>query len=241
VSPGSEPERDDSGLPPVDVQIPDDARELDFEVQAYRRELRARRRLLRTRRLRGLLGRESMVIPLLICCLVFALISGTLLTLFTATSIDQNLPRQPSGATSASRPSPARAPDLASDLVAVTGKPSPQALGSLRPALVLLVRCSCTATAQYLAGLAASHQVPAYLLYTSGGRVRAEQLARQVGHGVTVASDVSGRLAHGHSGLTAFLVTHGGAVTYEDRLQSTGHLDQLLLAAGVIPASAPHA
>ena len=40
----SEPGRDDSGLPPVNIVIPDDARELDRDVLAYRRELRAQRR-----------------------------------------------------------------------------------------------------------------------------------------------------------------------------------------------------
>lgn len=40
----SDPGRDDGGLPPVNIVVPDDARELDREVLAYRRELRARRR-----------------------------------------------------------------------------------------------------------------------------------------------------------------------------------------------------
>ena len=40
----SEPGRDDGNLPPVNVVIPDDARELDRDVLAYRREMRANRR-----------------------------------------------------------------------------------------------------------------------------------------------------------------------------------------------------
>ena len=44
MNPGSDPDRDDFGLPPVDIVIPDDARELDRDVQAYQRELRALRR-----------------------------------------------------------------------------------------------------------------------------------------------------------------------------------------------------
>ena len=92
MNPGGEPERDDTGLPPVDIEIPDDARELDRDVQAYYRELRARRRHLRSKRFHGLLARDGMVLPLLVCCLIFALVTGTLLTLFTATSIDQGLP-----------------------------------------------------------------------------------------------------------------------------------------------------
>ena len=85
---GGEPERDDFGLPPVDIEIPDDARELDRDVQAYHREQRALRRHLRRRRLRGPLSSEGMVMPLLAGCLVFALIAAVLLTVFTATSSD---------------------------------------------------------------------------------------------------------------------------------------------------------
>ena len=86
MSPGGEPERDDTGLPPVDIEIPDDARELDRDVQAYYRELRAQRRAQRRLRLRSNLGRDGVVLPLLACCLILALITGTLLTVFTATS-----------------------------------------------------------------------------------------------------------------------------------------------------------
>jgi hypothetical protein len=102
VNPGGEPERDDTGLPPVDIEIPDDARELDRDVQAYFRELRAERRRRRRRRWHGSLARDGIVLPLLACCLVLALITGTLLTIFTATS-DQNLV-SPMGTGTASNP-----------------------------------------------------------------------------------------------------------------------------------------
>jgi hypothetical protein len=103
VNPGGEPERDDTGLPPVDIEIPDDARDLDRDVQAYYREQRARRRQQRGLRLRGSLARDGIVLPLLACCLILALITGTLLTVFTATS-DQILPG-PAGGKAAARPS----------------------------------------------------------------------------------------------------------------------------------------
>ena len=74
MNPGSEPDRDDFGLPPVDIQIPDDARELDRDVQAYLRELRALRRRDRVSRLRGPLARDGMVLPLLAGCLILALV-----------------------------------------------------------------------------------------------------------------------------------------------------------------------
>jgi hypothetical protein len=96
VNPGSEPERDDTGLPPVDIEIPDDARELDRDVQSYYREQRALRRHRRSVRLRGALGKEGIVLPLLACCLILALITGTLLTVFSATS-DVGRPGKPGG------------------------------------------------------------------------------------------------------------------------------------------------
>ena len=94
MNPGGEPERDDTGLPPVDIEIPDDARELDRDVQAYYRELRAERRRQRRHRFHGVLARDGIVLPLLACCLILALITGTLLTVFTATS-DQGLTGMP--------------------------------------------------------------------------------------------------------------------------------------------------
>jgi hypothetical protein len=89
VNPAGEPERDDTGLPPVDIDIPDDARELERDVQAYYREQRAQRRRARRLRIFGSLAKDGIMVPLLACCLILALITGTLLTVFTATS-DQN-------------------------------------------------------------------------------------------------------------------------------------------------------
>jgi hypothetical protein len=105
VNPGGEPERDDTGLPPVDIEIPDDARELDRDVQAYFRELRAERRSQRRRRLHPGLSKDGVVLPLLACCLILALITGTLLTVFTATS-DQNLVPPAAGRASPNRSAP---------------------------------------------------------------------------------------------------------------------------------------
>src|SRR5437870_3033516 len=82
VNIGGDPGRDDYGLPPVDVEIPDDARELDRDVQAYHRELRAQRWRRRTRRLAAPLTRDGMVMPLLAGCLALTLLAGTLLTVF---------------------------------------------------------------------------------------------------------------------------------------------------------------
>jgi hypothetical protein len=84
VNIGGDAGRDDYGLPPVDIEIPDDARELDRDVQAYHRELRAQRWRRRTHRLAGPLARDGMVLPLLAGCLALTLLAGTLLTVFSS-------------------------------------------------------------------------------------------------------------------------------------------------------------
>jgi hypothetical protein len=76
-----DPGHDDYGLPPVDVVIPDDARELERDLIAYRRELRRERRQDRLRRVWRPFGRFGVAVPLLAGAVLVALISGTLLTL----------------------------------------------------------------------------------------------------------------------------------------------------------------
>lgn len=81
---GGEPAHDDYGLPRVDIEIPDDARELDRDVQAYHRELRALRRMERSKRWRAPLRKSGMLVPLIAGCLVLAMIGGMVLTMFSA-------------------------------------------------------------------------------------------------------------------------------------------------------------
>lgn len=80
---GGDPGRDDYGLPPVDIEIPDDARELDQDVHAYHRELRSRRRRMLAKKVYGPLASDGMVLPLLAGCLALTLLAATLLTVFT--------------------------------------------------------------------------------------------------------------------------------------------------------------
>jgi hypothetical protein len=87
VEPGNDPGRDEYGLPPVDVEIPDDARDLDRDVQAYYRELRARRRRVRIRRVTGPLTRHGMVLPLVAACLALTLLTGSLLTVLSGRQV----------------------------------------------------------------------------------------------------------------------------------------------------------
>jgi hypothetical protein len=69
--------------PPLDIQIPDDARELDREVLAYHRELRAKRRRNRLRRLAGPFAGRGTVLPLLASILAVCLVAGAMLSVAT--------------------------------------------------------------------------------------------------------------------------------------------------------------
>jgi hypothetical protein len=184
VSPGSEPGRDDNGLPPVDVEIPDDARELDRDVQAYRRELRAVRRQERRTRWHRSLGKDDIVLPLLACCLILALIAGTLLTVFTTTS-EQGLTGMPGSGTNSALPAgPGRGvPQI------VSSSPLPRAditvdgvgqvrLDALSRAMLVLVPpgCDCGSTLAWLADVAASARATAYVIYNQQTQAEVQRL-----------------------------------------------------------------
>jgi hypothetical protein len=72
--------------PPLDIQVPDDARELDRDVLAYHRELRAQRRRHRLRRLAGPFApfaAHGSVMPLLASILAVCLVAGAMLSVAT--------------------------------------------------------------------------------------------------------------------------------------------------------------
>ncbi|MFV2172196.1 hypothetical protein ACFHW2_07245 [Actinomadura sp. LOL_016] len=77
-----DPDPDDYGLPRVDVVVPDDARELDRDVLAYRREERRRRRRARVHRVTRPLTRFGIAVPIIAGALLVALVSGVLMTAF---------------------------------------------------------------------------------------------------------------------------------------------------------------
>jgi hypothetical protein len=223
VNLGGEPERDDSGLPPVDIEIPDDARELDRDVQAYRREMRARRRRERRMRLHAPLTRDGVVLPLLASCLVLALIAGTLLTVFTAgPNGEGDLPRQPnaaasnpvsssrsgSPAASSGANSPAAGPSdspiaATSKQKLPTGSISYQGhrvalaflLDSHRSLVIALIpaTCNCTATVRQLVNQVHKAGLQPYLVSAMGQLSKIQKLAPQVPKAV-IAMDATGVL-----------------------------------------------
>ena len=80
MNPGGGSGRDE---PPLDIQIPDDARELDRDVLAYHRELRAKRRRSRVRRLAGPRPGHGTLMPLLASILAVCLVAGAMLSVAT--------------------------------------------------------------------------------------------------------------------------------------------------------------
>lgn len=196
---GGDPGWDEYGLPPVDIEIPDDARELDRDVQAYHRELRAQRWRRRTRLLQGPMGRDGMVLPLLAGCLALTLLAGTLLTVFNAGPMT----------TSAGRVGR----QLPDGVVLVAGEQEP--LRTLRGLVLALVppRCRCAHLRQ-LAAEADTAGVSIYIVGTHGIQVTA--LAKQAGQAATHAvEDIENALANAYHPvtLTAVLVSADGSVT----------------------------
>jgi hypothetical protein len=219
VSRGGEPERDDYGLPPVDIEIPDDARELDRDVQAYHRELRALRRQRLLRRLGGPIARDGMVLPLLASCLALTLLAGTLLTMFTTRRADAPVTQSqtPTSPQSASPGVGAIDGPLPSGSVLADGKAVP--LSSVRPAVLALVPagCHCAAAAREVSRQAGEAGVAVYLIAVDRRSVsQVKAMAPALGKTATikVASDTHGALtgAYHPSGLTVVLVDQIGSV-----------------------------
>ncbi|GAA4234604.1 hypothetical protein GCM10022254_39820 [Actinomadura meridiana] len=133
---GAEP--DDYGLPRVDVVVPDDARELEHDVVAYRREERRRRRRERFRRVGRPLTRFGVAIPIIAGALLVAMLSGVLMTAFGP----RPAPR-PTGAQLAPRPSasPGKIGGLlpAGNIDLVTGERTPKQVRDMRPAVVAIL------------------------------------------------------------------------------------------------------
>jgi hypothetical protein len=228
VNVGGDPGRDDYGLPPIDVVIPDDARELDRDVQAYQRELRARRRRQRARRLRGPLTRDGMVLPLLAGCLILALITSTLLIMFaadqtgmpdlgghTATGASANQRQR----TAPSRPAAGQLGGPLPEAAIVLGGRTVQlrSITAARPSVLALIPqiCPCVPALRELRLQAAQAHVALYLVGTGGDQKQVALLAARAGQTPAgVGEDVHNVLAPAYDqlGLTAILVLRGGAV-----------------------------
>jgi hypothetical protein len=187
VNAGGDPGRDDYGLPPVGIEVPDDARELARDVLAYHRELRSLRRRRLARRFYGPLTRDGMVLPLLAGCLALTLVAATLLTVFTAGQPMVSLrPSRPVRSAAGAGPSspPARpGAALVDTILFAAGEP--ESLNALPGPVVVLAlippRCRCLPGLKELTIQATRAKALIYLVGVHGTAVRA--LAAELGLG----------------------------------------------------------
>jgi hypothetical protein len=190
VSFASEPGRDDGSLPPVNIEVPDDARELARDVIAYHRELRSRRRreqmaqVLRPLVRAGLI-RHWTIFPLIAACVALSMIVGAMLSIRPASA----------PVTSATPPA---ATNLPPDTVKLGGGFVPAS--SLAGSVLVLIppTCGCGAVLSGIARQAATARVPVYFVYAAGSAAylaRTANLTADYGDGVArTVYDISGLL-----------------------------------------------
>jgi hypothetical protein len=209
VSFASEPGRDDGNLPPVNVVIPDDARELDRDVLAYRREQRAKRRRQRLMRLfrpfrLPEFGGQAAIIPLIAACLAISLVGGALLSIFTmspASAPTLNAPRS-SGQPAAQH---GELTELPLGTVQLNGRPV-QVRSLVTSAIALVpANCGCDAQLDRLAGQAVAAHVGLYFAGTGQVIAQLPGLVARDGHGAAVSGNVLS-VAYHPAGLTVLLV-----------------------------------
>lgn len=210
---------DDYGLPPVEVEIPDDARELDRDIQAYRREQRQLRRQRLLRRVARPLLRRGPVPPLVVGVLVIMALAGALMTLFASESAAPvRVPPLTSGSTASAGPTASAGQvggRLPSGTLHVLGG-GPKPLADLSAAVLLTVPddCTCATTVNQIAAQARTARVSVYLIPHGKADTRVRTLARRAGQGVRVAEDPKRVLATAYHPvrLTAVLVHTDGVV-----------------------------
>jgi hypothetical protein len=211
VSFASEPGRDDGSLPPVHVEIPDDARELDRDVLAYRRELRARRRRQRVARLFGPLrrhgfGGQAAIMPLIVTCVALSMLAGAMLSVVTISPARAPTLSRPPQATPSTPPGLTTLP--AGDVEVGTGTVPVRNLASSALALIP-VNCDCDPALRRLASQAAAARVDLYFVASGAAMSQLAALAARDGGGTAVAAyDTDSILgaAYHPVGLTVLLV-----------------------------------
>jgi hypothetical protein len=242
VDPGSDPGRDEYGLPPADIEVPDDARDLDRDVQAYYRELRARRRHMRVRRMAGPLTRHGMVLPLVSACLALTLLTGTLLTVLAGHQVLPRLGRAPSGTAQRAPSAAARGQQLPDAQVLLDGRNV--GLRSLAPAVLAWVPAGCTACSAVLRQLAsrtARAGLPIYFVGTDRAVQDLKLLVQQAGpayrhHVVNDPTDALA-LAYGPVRVTAILAHRDYSVDVVRQLPSPSALQQFTTGLHALAAS----
>jgi hypothetical protein len=251
VNPGGEPGRDEGGLPPVDVDIPDDARELERDVLAYRREQRARRRRARWERILRPLRQHGAILPLIASCVALSMLAGTLLSVFSispaAAPTLSHSAVAGAGLGAAGRGSAAASATDASTLPAGTVYVNGRATdvrGLVRAVLVLVPSgCGCQQAVQQVSTQAARAGVKrVYFVGRADGMTDVTQLTRTAGLGTAVAvKDAANVLgtAYRPAGLTIVLVqADATTVVHRNLVAGRFQLEDQLRALGTAGQSA---
>lgn len=216
----SDPGRDDSGLPPVHVVIPDDARELDRDVLAYRREMRAKRRRERLRRvLRPLPGRaggsqdrqaHGPILPLIVTCVALCMLAGAMLSVVTISPASAPTVTGTAGAVPTSAAVlPRGLTALPAGDVRLDGQTRP--IRGIASAVLALVPgdCGCGPALLRLAGQAAAAHVRLYFVGEGTAIPQMPRLTARYGGGSAMSGSDSGGVldaAYRPVGLTVLLV-----------------------------------
>lgn len=219
MRPDGDPERDDYGLPHVDVIVPDDARELDRDLIAYRREERQRRRKAVLRRLLRPFGRYGPAVPIIGGALLVAVLSGVLITVLgpRATPQHTTVPPSTSVRTATAQPGGIGAP-LPQGAIKIDDRDA--RIADLQGSIVVLAPdgCRCDQAVQSLAQQAHQYDLKAFLVgshrWTAATAAELTRMAGKPGVTAQIVKDEPGTLYstfHG-SGLTVLLVHIDGIV-----------------------------
>ena len=206
----SGPGRDDGSLPPVNIVIPDDARELDRDVLAYRRELRAKRRRQRIMRLFGPLRRrgvsgQAALLPLIATCVALSMLAGAMLSVMTIS------PAKAPTVTNAQAAGGTQAglTELPAGNVRIYGEAVP-VRNLVSSALALIpAGCDCGPALSRLADQATAAQVSLYFVASGSAMSQLNSLTTRYGEGAALAVFDSGNLlgaAYHPASLTVLLV-----------------------------------
>ena len=220
----SDPGWDDGGLPPANTVIPDDARELDRDVLAYHRELRAQRRrelltrILRPSRWRGGGGRgdrgggggHSPILPLIVTCAALAMLAGAMLSVVTISpAAAPTVPSRANATATAAASLPVGLTMLPSGTVRLDGRTEP--VRGMTSAVLALVPggCGCAPALRRLASQAVNAHVGLYFVGEGPAIPRLPALTAQDGDGAAVAVSDNGNVlgaVYRPAGLTVLLV-----------------------------------
>ena len=210
VSFASGPGRDDGGLPPVNIVIPDDARDLDRDVLAYRRELRAKRRRQRIMRLFGPLNRRGLggqaaILPLIATCVALSMLAGAMLSVMTISPAKAPTVSNPQAAAG----TPPGLTELPAGNVRIDSEAVP-ARNLVSSALALIpAGCDCGPALRRLADQATEAQVSLYFVASGSAMPQLADLTAQYGGGAALAVYDADNLlgaAYHPAGLTVLLV-----------------------------------